>query len=948
MFQLSENNQNDFFKWLSSFVSANQLSEMFFIYNEIDNFCHKKGIIEKSIFSINDLDILKIVVRTVENNDSFRYVHGKYIKNYILAVRYYYQYVKMGSVHDKKDENNSEKTIVKNDGFSNESTNPTMHNNDKALFDKYPIAYKRIYNFLKESTFDSDIGVSANRVFESINHIVRIEAVYDILNNASWSIKTGQRYLYSDNDKYSESNKRQGNIDKYLDNSIYEKQPCLTVDFNDRTLDYAFTVPISLSYFDVTKSGFRSWTGLYVFFINLIYEDYPEKLPIGELFHGAKRIDFGDLEMSKNMISPKKIGDNLFVETNLSAKNIIGKIKALLNICLVDFENVVICYENKSNVEIKEKSGFENKESTKASKSDVYYESLNDYSKWLVEVRGMDQNTANGYTSALKIISKRFKEWNLTNKLIFEIEDIDELNSIIERIFKNQEFIAFNIKHHNRFSAAIKKFINYKNDSKNNQNVIKDNKNIIDLTPYELILQEVFSKGFRLGSTIEMKKFKRQWTMLCDEDIQLETAEIEQNIKQCGITFDNRVYIPSIMLSDELKEKVFTFIQKSFDLNGNSIHISVIFNEFSDEFLEYCMYNSDMLKAYLMYVNEGQYSFSGNYILKDKNIVMSTEEEVRNCLINSGIPMTYEMIYDKLPHLSTQRIKQTLNLGSEYISNGRNEYFHIDITVLSDDYLDVISNIISNTINEKRFLSGNELIKDISARYPEIIENNSELSETGLRNAIGYRLRDRYSFDGNIISAMDDKLSMMDVFSQFCKTRDYFTLDELKVLKQELNTVIYFDAVYSNSLRISKTEFVSKKQAAFDVEATDLVIGRFCAENDYIPIRAVKNFGSFPNSGFQWNSFLLEHYVADYSNDFKLLHTTYNENSCVGAIVKRHSSINTFDELVIDALAKSYVLLDKENALDFLYDNGYLARRHFSNIETVLIKAKERRNQRRI
>ena len=88
--------------------------------------------------------------------------------------------------------------------------------------------------------------------------------------------------------------------------------------------------------------------------------------------------------------------------------------------------------------------------------------------------------------------------------------------------------------------------------------------------------------------------------------------------------------------------------------------------------------------------------------------------------------------------------------------------------------------------------------------------------------------------------------------------------------------------------------------------------------------------------------------MADYSNDFKLLHTTYNENSCVGAIVKRHSSINTFDELVIDALAKSYVLLDKENALDFLYDNGYLARRHFSNIETVLIKAKERRNQRRI
>lgn len=76
-----------------------------------------------------------------------------------------------------------------------------------------------------------------------------------------------------------------------------------------------------------------------------------------------------------------------------------------------------------------------------------------------------------------------------------------------------------------------------------------------------------------------------------------------------------------------------------------------------------------------------------------------------------------------------------------------------------------------------------------------------------------------------------------------------------------------------------------------------------------------------------------------------MLHSSYNEGVCVGAIVKKISDIDTLDELVIDVLAKNGLPLQKETALQYLCDKGYLARRSYSGIEQLLIKAKELRNQ---
>lgn len=214
----------------------------------------------------------------------------------------------------------------------------------------------------------------------------------------------------------------------------------------------------------------------------------------------------------------------------------------------------------------------------------------------------------------------------------------------------------------------------------------------------------------------------------------------------------------------------------------------------------------------------------------------------------------------------------------------------------------------------------------------------------GFRDALKYKLGDRFSFKGNIISRAGQELSMADVYANYAKHHDSFTLVELQSLASELATIIYFDSVYENALRISKEDFVSKTRAQFAVSETDAAIDRVCTGN-YISIQEITNFGVFPYVGFPWNSYLLEHYVAEYSHKYQLLHSGFNGTECAGAIVKRSSGIETFDDFIVDLLANSNIELNKASALQLLSDRGYLARRRYSNIESLIIKANAQRNR---
>lgn len=107
----------------------------------------------------------------------------------------------------------------------------------------------------------------------------------------------------------------------------------------------------------------------------------------------------------------------------------------------------------------------------------------------------------------------------------------------------------------------------------------------------------------------------------------------------------------------------------------------------------------------------------------------------------------------------------------------------------------------------------------------------------------------------------------------------------------------------------------------------------------------MKEFALFPESSFPWTEYLLEQYVAFYSEKFYLMHGNYNKNCAVGAIVRKACRFDSFDDLVTDILAHNDVSLQKKAVLDYLAENGYIARRSYTNIEELMINARAMRNQ---
>lgn len=621
---------------------------------------------------------------------------------------------------------------------------------------------------------------------------------------------------------------------------IEKEYEVLKIDFHQR-VSLAYTRPLKVICFDEDLHADKSWTDVYVKLIRALYVDYSEAIPVGKSFTGTGRIDFGNQTQARSMTAPKSVYMGMYLETNLSATDIVGKISTLLDICCVDYENIIIYYEYK-----------------KSKKRTVKCASVK--------------------SSKLARIS------------------VDE-------------------------------------------NFAKRMENYPVLLRCKELLDKFFQKGFRMESILDMKKLRRFYFEQYGTELAYEDGVVCQYIKTVAILHEGKAYLAESMLSQDKKDKLLQYIDDRFSSGCDAIYYVALFSKFEEILQGECIYTDKMLKTYLQYINNGKYALKRSYLAKDYNVQMNPEDEVREYLKEVAGPVEVEQLASKLSYISDQKIKVVLSQNSDFIWNATGEYFYADCVHFSNSELEWISQFIEDGIDEQDFVTGNELVEAVEVHFPDIKDMFQWITPVGMRNVIGYKLGNRFSFNGNIISKYGEDLSMAEVYAKYCHKHYQFSLDELNVLKQELGSTIYFDEIYTNSLRISQSEFVSIELAQFDVKATDEAIERICT-GQYISLQEISDFGTFPYAGYPWNEYLLEAFVANYSRKFMLLHIGYNANVCVGAIVKQASSFQNFNDLLIDILANSDIVLNEDSALEYLRNHGYIARRRYSDIGRILTEAK--------
>lgn len=461
------------------------------------------------------------------------------------------------------------------------------------------------------------------------------------------------------------------------------------------------------------------------------------------------------------------------------------------------------------------------------------------------------------------------------------------------------------------------------------------------------VLQEKYQRGFRLDSHLEKERFKLFFEQIHSEKIPEEISEklLDQLILKNGIIYDDRVYIAENMLDEGTKAELFAFIDKSFEEGHNTVYYTALFEEFSDKFLTHRIFDPDILREYLKYQNTGKYYVFKEYLSKDKSVSQSISDEIVQMLVDRSEPFFQDELCAMLPHIDRNKLIKELRTSSNFISNGKEQYFLARNFNITNEEIETVKKLISDLLDASNtnFITAAEVMEIIHKKIPEIFENNGFISDLGIRNVFASILGNSFSFNSNVISGKDSNLNLNNIFEDFAKNTPSFSLAELKNLASEFSAPIYFDAVNKYTIRVSKDEFVGKDQIHFNSKEIDRAISLFC-QTGYAPVQAVNTFASFPDVGYKWNTFLLESYLQNYSPAFGLFQASACETKSVGAIVKKNSVYTSFDDILVDAVANSRCQLQKDTILQFLCDYGYIARRAYSSIDNIIERASQKRN----
>lgn len=874
------NNENVSFKsWLSAKVSSEQLSDLCKALVEIEKRAKKLELVKDSLYDALEPSIIKNIMEKIEQSQVWKFIHYRQLPHIYSALNYLLEYA------DNK---------ISKAG---------------SAFDK------------SQTEYDSGHDISQDSPFESLPNQ---------LNNV----------LNVKEDKDIDAPTLEGTV---INAKIFDSQNvdgCQKLDLeNPQIVKFSKPVLVVYSGAEIVSSE-TSWSEAYVNILSILYAKYEDSFPVGMSFVGANRVDLCKDTDHVVMVRPREIAPNVFIETNLSAKDIVKRIKSILNFCHVSYTELSIFY--KSLIDHEQKDG----EETSVEAPKYYREDKEAFYRWLKEYQHMADATCRSYVSAIRRAEQFAEEHGFVSKRLYT-PNVDEANATANELFVNKDFVQYNKEKHNRFKAAIANLlVFYGRQWEPGQVTISpvDHELSVDTSSYKTILIDHFPKGFRLESALDMKRFKRYYEEFTGTELVLEQSKIESIIRNCGIVYEGRLYMPQTMLSEDMKDQLIAFIERCFDDGRSAVFYEAIFHEFSEKLLDHCVYNSNMLKAYLSYCVGDKYYMGRSYLSKEIRADVDPVEEVRQCLMQHNTPVQVDEICSSLSHIEKERVRSILGANSEFVRNSKGEYFHASALDLTEEEIENIIDIIELTIKDHRFISGNELYEVLKNKYPYTFERNTAFSIIGWRDALKYRIGDKFSFVGNIISKAGAPMSMSDVFTEYGKWRSSFTLDELEQFAESLGTVIYFDALYTYASRISDKRFVTKNDVNFSVDETDRAIERVFT-GDYIPINSVTEFALFPDASFPWNEYLLEQYVAFFSKKFRLLHGNFNKNSTVGAIVRKNSKFDTFDDLVIEILANSNIALQKKEGLDYLAAKGYIARRSYTNIDALIIDALAKRNQ---
>lgn len=364
----------------------------------------------------------------------------------------------------------------------------------------------------------------------------------------------------------------------------------IVVDFESMP-SLAYTKPVKFTYCGTHEESVSNWTELYVKLFQRIYSDYAGSIPVGRSFYKSGRTDFGTVN---GMTAPKRIIEDYYLETNISATEIVKKIAALLDICEISPNDIIIEYQEKM-----PSKASSDRTQAKADTRIKSGSNLNiTFFEWLKNIEKMGDGTCRSYVSALNNAETYAREHNLPNKNISCV-DVNEALSTISCLMADEGFQQINQKQHNCFSAAFQKMAKYFSYL-NSDGADEMDTPLVDIS--ERTKSAIVQKNeiVPTGLTCELSAFLKESTGGISKEAILahfpaySTQQVNRALLACHAVKVLKKYHHKENISDydEMADILLDVLTKQFAANGDYASAHQLYNEAHFRLDDFFFYNN--------------------------------------------------------------------------------------------------------------------------------------------------------------------------------------------------------------------------------------------------------------------------------------------------------------------------------------------------------------------
>ena len=562
--------------------------------------------------------------------------------------------------------------------------------------------------------------------------------------------------------------------------------------------------------------------------------------------------------------------------------------------------------------------------------------------EWLINDRRLAESTAAIYVAALKKADAYALEHGIISQSFITCSD-EMLSILIKALIADEQFVAYNARQHNRFSAALNAYLVFRlGKGKGFKRLPKKRRKnsrvrVVCPTGLRELLVKKFPYGIRPSSSIDLMKlrgFAEIFGVELSEDDELLKAQIAAG----GDSFEGKIYF----IADEIITELIDRVRAILDTGVCVVYYDKLYDYDFSWLEEHHISSAEQLRIILK--KHMTKVFCGENLVYTKNESITeleaVEEEFKR-IWGDKVTHTYDEIYGLLPYIPEEKIRFYLSRSYFFIWSSNETFAWLEKVVISSEEKEEIFRFVSSECETRGFASIS------NAPLESVAERNYEISITAIYTAVYRVVLDKdFKLNGKIITYKDKTMDALTLTKAYCANKKECSFAELNDYVISITGAsgrqIAFQAAYDMMVRVSKDKFVEDSSVQFNVEAIDELLGK-SINGDFVQIKGIATFVMFPSCGYTWNHYVLESFCYRFSKKYKLATIKFNDKNA-GIIAKNDCSLSYIDMLA-HAVAKAHIELTEENVGRYLCDNGYTAKSKMTILAEVTERALKLRRQ---